>query len=71
MGPFFNIKQAAEYCGYKPRTFYRLLKNYVLPFHGPNKNRLAKDTLDRWMANPESFKIGPRINARKVKEVKL
>ena len=59
-GPFMTLKQAAEYCGYSPRTFSRKLKEYDLPRHGPEKNRFAKSVLDSWMQSPDTFRKAPQ-----------
>lgn len=58
-GPFYNLKEAALYCGYKPVTFARLIREYALPKSGPRKNRFAASVLDAWMASPDTFKIAP------------
>lgn len=55
-GPFFNLKKAAEYCGYAPDTFRRKIQDYCLPRHGPEKNRYAKSVLDAWMESPDTFR---------------
>lgn len=54
-GPFFNFKQAAEWCGYHPDTFRRKLKGYELPRCGPDNTRFAKSVLDAFMESPENF----------------
>ena len=54
-GPFFNSQKAAEYCGYAPGTFERILREYDIPKFGPRKNRFAKSVLDAWMGAPEAF----------------
>lgn len=55
-GPFFSLANAAEYCGYKsPEHFAELLRGYVVPKHGPKRNRYAKSVLDAFMAYPETF----------------
>jgi len=70
-GPFYTIKDAASYCGYKPRTFTAVLRDFDVPRHGPRKNRLAKSVLDAWMASPESFRKQERPRSRKPKPVKV
>ena len=64
-GPFFNLKQAAEYCGYSPETFSRKIREYDIPRYGPEKNRFAKSTLDNFMASPDTFKKAPKQYKRK------
>lgn len=51
-GPYLNLKQAAEYCGYSPDTFRRKLRQYELPRYGPEGNRFAQSVLDAWMQSP-------------------
>jgi len=68
-GPFYNLKEAAQYCGYKPATFARLLREYNVPRCGPRQNRFAKSVLDSWMESPESFRLIPWHRRRKAKEV--
>lgn len=60
-GPFFNFKQAAEFCGYHPDTFRRKLKDYELPRCGPDKTRFAKSALEAFMESPDTFKKAPSI----------
>ncbi len=55
-GPFFTLAKAAEYCGYSPDGFRRLLKGYSMPKYGPRKNRYARSVLDAFMECPEMFK---------------
>lgn len=64
-GPFFNIKQAAAYCGWSPRYFAKLLKAYDVPRCGPRKNRFSREVLDRFMENPEAFHASPRGGRRR------
>jgi len=66
-GPFYNLKEAALYCGYKPATFARLIREYALPKSGPRKNRFAASVLDAWMASPDTFKMVPSAPARRRK----
>lgn len=70
-GPFFNIAKAAEYCGYRPKSFSVILKEYDIPRHGPRNNRLAKSTLDAFMESPERFKRNEAPRRRKPQEVKV
>lgn len=68
-GPFMPLADAAEYCGYAVGTFERILREYDVPRHGPKKNRLAKSTLDAWMASPETFKRASPTRRRKPRAV--
>ena len=70
-GPFYAIKDAAKYCGYKPRTFAAMIREYNMPKHGPRKNRLAKSILDAWMVAPESFRREEKPRNRKPKLVQV
>jgi len=63
-GPFFNSQKAAEYCGYAPGTFERLVREYAIPKYGPKRNRFAKSVLDAWMHTPETFKKNPLLKPR-------
>ncbi|WP_449246279.1 DNA-binding protein [Desulfarculus baarsii] len=58
-GPFLNLTAAAAYCGWAPRYFAKLLKEYDVPRFGPRKNRFATTVLDAFMATPEAFKRTP------------
>lgn len=56
LGPFYNLKQAAEYCGMAGRTFQRYLRDFELPRSGPKRNKFSSSVLDLWMENPEQFR---------------
>ena len=60
-GPFYSFREAAEYCGYNPDAFARVLREekIELPRSGPRQNRLAKSVLDAFMSNPSTFKASP------------
>lgn len=64
-GPFLNLAAAAAYCGWAPRYFAKLLKEYDLPRFGPRKNRFATTVLDAFMSAPETFKSTPAPRARR------
>ncbi len=70
-GPFYTLKQAAEYCGYAPDTFRRKIRDYNIPRFGPEKNRFAKSTLDTFMENPDTFKKQQAQHRRNPKAVKV
>lgn len=55
-GPFFNLANAANYCGYAIGTFERIVREYDIPRYGPKRNRYARSVLDAWMHSPEAFK---------------
>ena len=52
---YVNFKQAAQYCGYKPDAFRKLISGYKLPKYGPNGNRYKLSDLDRFMEDPSEF----------------
>jgi AraC-like DNA-binding protein len=55
-GPYFNIKEAAAYCGYKSEShFGKLLRDYRVPRKGPGGTRYAQADLDRFMDDPRAF----------------
>lgn len=65
-GPFFNLAQAADYCGYKsPKYFRSLLKGYQIPLCGPRRNKFSRADLDRFMTDPQAFKELPARRRRK------
>ncbi len=68
-GPYYNLKAAAAYCGYKPATFARLIREYDLPRCGPRKNRYAESVLDAWMQSPETFKLAPQPTRRRTPQL--
>ena len=55
LGPYFNLNDAARYCGYAPSYFSRLLKANGLPRYGKAKTRFSKTDLDRFMADHDCF----------------
>ncbi len=54
-GPYRNLEEAAEYCGYAPRTFREKVREYSIPRRGDEKNRFSTWDLDRWMEDPKYF----------------
>ena len=52
---FFNLTDAALFCGYAPRTFRRLTKKYRVPKYGPTRTRFKEDDLVRFMEDPCFF----------------
>ncbi len=55
-GPYYNLKEAAAYCGYRSTTRFReLVQEYHVPAKGPNNNRYAEADLDLFMEHPEAF----------------
>jgi predicted DNA-binding transcriptional regulator AlpA len=68
-GPFYNLKTAAEYCGYSEKTFSRILSEYEIPRFGPRNNRFAKSVLTEWMRQPELFQNAGKIIGRAPKMV--
>ena len=70
-GPFFNLKDAAQYCGYSASAFTGKLKDYNLPRVGPNHNRFARSVLDLFMADPDQFKPHTLKRSRKPMRVQV
>ena len=54
-GPYLNLEKAAEYCGYRPRTFRNKVKEFSIPRRGDEENRFSVLDLDRWMEDPKCF----------------
>lgn len=69
-GPFFTLAKAAEYCGYSPDGFHRLLKGYSMPKFGPRKNRYARSVLDAFMESPDTFKKSDSSSLRRRRNLK-
>ena len=56
-GPFYNLSDAARYCGYKNgNSLYSAMRGYAVPRCGPKGTKFAQSILDEWMTNPESFR---------------
>lgn len=64
-GPYYNLKDAAAYCGWAPDTFRRMMRDYDIPRYGPRETRFAQSTLDRFMAQPRDFLKGRRPPRRR------
>lgn len=69
-GPYVNLKEAAEYCGYSESQFGALLRQYPLPRYGPKRTRYRLTELDAWMERPEDFKPTPTARRPKAMEWK-
>lgn len=52
---WMNTQSAAEYCDYSASRFRRLVKEFSVPGHGPERNRYDRYELDAWMTNPRCF----------------
>ncbi|MBG0789848.1 MAG: helix-turn-helix domain-containing protein [Desulfovibrionaceae bacterium] len=57
MQAFLNKKQAAQYCGYNVDTFSGFVRKYPLPKYGPKRNRYKCTDLDKWMEDPEQYRV--------------
>ena len=57
MQAFMNQTESAQYCGYSVDTFRRHMKTYPLPKYGPKANRYKCLDLDKWMEDPEQFRV--------------
>jgi hypothetical protein len=55
-GPFYNLAEAARYCGYKPSTWAKVIRDFDVPRHGPKHNRFAQSVLDAFMVSPDTFR---------------
>lgn len=62
-GPYYNLTQAATFCGYGPDHFRRLIRGSNIPRRGPNRNRFAQADLERFMADPKCFNVIPSDGA--------
>lgn len=69
-GPYVNLKEAAEYCGYSDSQFAALAKKYPLPRYGPSQTRFRIADLDAWMERPEDFTPSATPRRAKVSEWK-
>jgi hypothetical protein len=70
IGPFYNFREAAQYCGYAVDTFRDYLKLYTVPRYGPKKTRFAKSVLDKFMESPYLF-LDTVKKQNKVKEPEI
>ena len=64
LGPFYDLKHAAEYCGYSISYFSKIVRKKSIKRYGPSQSRFARADLDRFMANPESFSSSLEIKPR-------
>jgi len=64
---FLNLLEAATFCGYAPRTFRRLSKEYRIPKYGPTRSRFKQDDLVIFMEYPCHFleQQEPLVRARR------
>jgi hypothetical protein len=64
-GPYYDLKQAARYCGYRSAAYFgQLVRDYRVPRRGPNGTRYAESDLDLFMQDPKSF-----MPARRKKQI--
>lgn len=52
---YLSLQEAAEYCGYMPKYFARLCREYSIPKYGPKGTRFKRIDLDFFMENPTFF----------------
>lgn len=52
---YVNFNQAAQYCGYKPEYFRKMVKGYYIPKYGPKRNRYKLDDLNKFMEDCSTF----------------
>ncbi|WP_408022336.1 helix-turn-helix domain-containing protein [Solidesulfovibrio sp.] len=57
VGPYLTLTEAAKYCGYQPRRFRDLVREYSIPRRGPAGNRFSQSDLDAFMHVPVTFLV--------------
>lgn len=71
-GPYLNMKEAAEFCGYAPATFRRTIKAYRIRRYGPKENKFSQSELEAWMQDPQGLSDEPRLTStRKPKPLEV
>ncbi|KHK01327.1 DNA-binding protein [Desulfovibrio aerotolerans] len=65
IGPFYNCKEAADFCGYSHSYFEKIVNRFKIRRYGPSKNRFARADLEAFMANPELYATGASRKTRK------
>lgn len=69
---YFNLKDAARFLGYAPRTFQEYVRQYRIPRVGPRQNRFSRRDLESFMENPQAFiPLKPKTHNRPFKPVQL
>ena len=68
-GPYLTMTDAARYCGYRPRRFHDIVKEYAIPRKGPARNRFAQSDLDAFMNSPVTFLCKEVKTERKTKMI--
>ena len=58
IGPFFNCKEAADFCGYSHSYFEKMVNRFKIKRYGPSKHRFARADLEAFMACPELYATG-------------
>ncbi len=70
-GPFFTVKEAAQYCSFSEDHFRRLSKEYMIKRYGPSRNKFARADLDSWMANPNYFILEGCNHQKRITKVEV
>lgn len=65
IGPFFNCKEAADFCGYSHSYFEKMVNRFKIKRYGPSKNRFARADLEAFMASPERYATGAAQKTRR------
>lgn len=71
MQEYFNVAQAAKYCGYSPRYFARIAFATKIPKYGLRKNRFKRSDLDLWMVDSTCFCSREQSSKEGFRPVKL
>lgn len=58
IGPFFDAKEAATFCGYSHSYFCKIINKFKIKRYGPSRNRFARADLEAFMASPELYATG-------------
>lgn len=72
-GPYYSLKDAAHYCGYKSVSHFRdMIREYHVPAKGPKENKYAEADLDLFMEKPRAFlEFAPQRSSGKRKRLRL
>lgn len=72
-GPYYSLKEAAKYCGYRSTSHFReLVREYRIPAKGPRGNRYAEADLDLFMEYPGAFlEFAPQAPGSRTKRLRL
>jgi len=71
VGPFYSLKEAAQYCSFSEDHFRTLSKQYKIKRYGPARNRFARVDLDSWMYNKNYFILDSCRKSKRIMKVEL